>query len=87
MVSMVTSPAPWRGEALQDRPEQWLYLLDEAEIRAVVTAAQSAVAAGVPLRELARSDYPLTGLEAAPRAVLVVERFTASKRSIGAPAP
>lgn len=65
MVSMVTSPAPWRGEALQDRPEQWLYLLDEAEIRTIVTAAQSAVAAGVPLRELARSDYPLTGLEAA----------------------
>jgi len=65
MVSIVTSPAPWRGEALHDRPEQWLYLLDEAEIRAVVTAAQSAVAAGVPLRELARSDYPLTGLEAA----------------------
>lgn len=65
MVSMVTSPAPWRGEALQDRPEQWLYLLDEAEIRTIATAAQSAVAAGVPLRALARSDYPLTGLEAA----------------------
>ncbi len=65
MVSMVTSPAPWRGEALQNRPEQWLYLLDEAEIRTIATAAQSAVAAGVPLRELARRDYPLTGLEAA----------------------
>ncbi|MCW5647483.1 MAG: hypothetical protein KIT23_09730, partial [Sphingopyxis sp.] len=65
MPSTIQIPAPWRGEALQDRPGQWLYMLGETEIRTIVTAAQSAVAAGVPLGELARDDYPLTGLEAA----------------------
>jgi len=65
MVSIVTSPAAWRGETLQTRPEQWLYELNEAEVTAIVTAAQAAVGRGVPLTALTHSDFPLTGLERA----------------------
>lgn len=65
MVSIVTSPVAWRGETLQTRPEQWLYELNEAEVTAIVTAAQAAVGQGVPLTALTRSDFPLTGLERA----------------------
>ena len=65
MVSIVTSPAAWRGETLQTRPEQWLYELNEAEVTAIVTAAQAAVERGAPLTALTHSDFPLTGLERA----------------------
>lgn len=65
MTSMVESPTPWRGETLQAQSEEWLYQLSGAEIATIVTAAQSAVERGCPLSELAREDYPMTGLEAA----------------------
>lgn len=65
MTTMVETPAPWRGETLQGRPGQWLYELSHSESTAIVMAAQSAVGSGVPLGELARDDFPLTGLETA----------------------
>lgn len=65
MTSLVTSPAPWRGETLQHAPGEWLYHLSAEEIAALTTAAQAIVGSGQPLAEVDRDDYPLPGLASA----------------------
>lgn len=59
MISPVTTPAPWRGDALQHAPDQWLYQLSSDEIAELVEAANSVVRAGTPLSQVKKSDYPL----------------------------
>lgn len=61
----IDAPAPWRGETLQHRPDQWLYHLDDGEVAAVVRAATQAASAGLPLGAMTRDDYPLPHLSAA----------------------
>ena len=61
----INAPAPWRGETLQHRPDQWLYHLDDGEVAAVVRAATQAASAGLPLGAMTRDDYPLPHLSAA----------------------
>lgn len=65
MTSLVTSPAPWRGETLQHAPDEWLYRLSSEEIAALTAAADAIVGSGRPLAEIDRNDYPLPGLACA----------------------
>lgn len=59
----VTSPAPWRGEELQTRPDVWLRQLQENQIAELVDAAARIEQSGVALADIAKADWPIPLLE------------------------
>ena len=54
---IVTSPPEWRGDALLHRPQEWLYELSPAEIRALRAAAADVVRSGRSLPSVGREAF------------------------------
>jgi hypothetical protein len=61
----ITSPHPWRGAALQDRPEAWTHILSAAEIADLRAAAQAAMGQGLAREAVTRSAFALPALASA----------------------
>lgn len=57
--TLVTAPAEWRGDWLQERRETWLIELSPAQIREVRSAAQAVLRSGKALSDATRADAPL----------------------------
>jgi hypothetical protein len=63
-VKLASSPADWRGAALQDRAELWLHRLAAPEIEALERGVVRVLAAGADFRRATAADCSLDALAA-----------------------
>lgn len=61
-LSPIERPAPWRGDAFQNRPELWTHRLSAAEIDALRAAASTAIAQVTAREAVTRETFSLPTL-------------------------
>jgi hypothetical protein len=54
----IESPALWRGDELQEKPERWLRELSRAEVAELREAAEALQRGGKPLAQIQATDFP-----------------------------
>ncbi|WP_379553439.1 TauD/TfdA family dioxygenase [Qipengyuania sp. DGS5-3] len=56
----IDHPAAWDAQAMREAPECWQYALSDADIAELEAALEASAA--LPIEEISRSSFPLTGL-------------------------